>query len=1487
MKRFLLLALFLFSAVFLNAATSVPLFDGRTLAGWEGDPKLWRVEDGCLTGGSLTQTVTHNDFLASTRDFTNFIVRMKIKLTGTEGFINSGFQIRSQRVPKNSEMAGYQCDYGDPNWWGAIYDESRRNKVMSPSDMAAIGPVIKRQDWNEYVIRADGPRITTWLNGVQATDYTEADPSIPDWGKFGIQVHGGGKALVQVKDIAIEELPPTPPGKIVRGAPEPKKAAKASPLLPEEERASFTLPPGFEIELVASESEGIGKFVTVDWDLEGRLWSMTALEYPVDANEAPAVAKELYASRAKDKVVIFDRDASSPTGYSPKPRVFADGLAIPLGMLPYKNGVYVQHGTEIVFLSDTDGDGKADKREVILSGFGVQDSHLFPHQFTRAPGNWIWMAQGAFNYGKVKTTKGVEVKFDQTRMAKFRYDGSDFDITSQGPCNIWGLVLTAEGEAWIQEANDYGYPVMPFHEYANYPGCSDSQMKSYAPEFPGTAPDFQMGGTGLSGLALTDPAANDELPMTNDKKKTVASSSLEIRHSSFRSWPPAYCDVMHVANPITRKIQAIKITRDGARFRYQKLPDFVQSSDEMFRPVSIHIGPDGCLYIVDWYNKIISHNEVPRNHPERDKTRGRIWRVKHGEQKPFDVPNFMKLSGDELLAKLGGESTPQSHLAWQAITDRQMKELAPKLKNIIGDKTRSAGKRIASLWALEGLDGKEIFSKGAEYFDLLKPLLADTNRNVRREAIRVLGVRTPAIAGASEVWSQCFDVLDRAAEDSDPQVRAEVIKTAARWSGTLPLSSDSRTAPLLNQRAFPLLLRTAKPSLDTPTAKSTQNAARTIKVGEAYEREFERYLVRLLLEQGQPEFIAAFLDTDAAKTLPVENRLVATLALEPKASAVRVAQLLPRLMRPPGQEEVLRLAQFLNEPGVSDALKKVLQQPATSAATLEALLKVRTRLDSAKLTPLLGDTAKQLLASAEPRARDLGIKLASGFQLASAEPELAVIVNRCLKGELKLFEPSPQSLAALRALREMRSDRVELFAFIADHGDVATQSAAVDALAASRSERGPQTLVELYPKLSASVRRIALASLAGNKMGASAVVKAVKSGAIAKEELDAATLDKLHALLGNDKDLAVLMQEMGSLLQPVVRFEGKGDTYVWTKFKLAGPFTVECWLKLDPGINNQDGILAAPGQLDMNFYDAQFRVWIAGGQNDIVIAKRKTVADVWTHYAVTRDAQGVFRIYINGELDATSTQRNTNTFEQLDVGRTIPRDGGTAGWMNEFRVWKVARSPEEILANFDRTFLGEAGIGGGGKNPATRDLMNLLTGTQWPSLHNAKIQRTMDAPALLDSTAAKSLAEKFEKFRAMANANGDGARGKQLFTTTCLVCHQAGGQGAGFAPNLDGAGLRTMDGLLRAILTPSAAIEAGYRSFRVETKDGEIHDGFLASQDATGVVLRQPNVEPLKISAEQIKRAAFRNVSIMPEGLLEGMEAQQVKDLFAYLKSMK
>jgi hypothetical protein len=235
----------------------VPLFDGRTLDGWEGNLKLWRVEEGVITGGSLTERLKENDFLCTTREFTNFILRLQFKLTGTEGFINSGIQIRSKRDPNSSEVTGYQCDIGDPDWWGAIYDEHRRNRVLFPTDMIALNPVLRRGDWNDYVIRADGPRLTLWINGVQTADYYEPEPHIAQSGIIGIQVHSGGKAIIQAREISIEELPPTPPNGRFFGAPDPGKPAKASPLTPEEQKAAFTVPPGFEIELVASEVQRI------------------------------------------------------------------------------------------------------------------------------------------------------------------------------------------------------------------------------------------------------------------------------------------------------------------------------------------------------------------------------------------------------------------------------------------------------------------------------------------------------------------------------------------------------------------------------------------------------------------------------------------------------------------------------------------------------------------------------------------------------------------------------------------------------------------------------------------------------------------------------------------------------------------------------------------------------------------------------------------------------------------------------------------------------------------------------------------------------------------------------------------------------------------------------------------------------------------------------------------------------------------------------
>jgi hypothetical protein len=191
------------------AAQPVSIFDGKTFRGWEGDTnKTWRIENGALVAGSLTQTVPHNDFLTTQRSYTNFVLRLQFKLLGSEGFVNAGVQVRSKRIDNPPyEMSGYQADIGDPEWWGALYDESRRNRVLAKSKMDEVNKVLKRNDWNDYTIRCQGKRIQLSINGVQTVDYTEPDDTIPQHGVIGLQVHGGGKALVSYRNITVEELP--------------------------------------------------------------------------------------------------------------------------------------------------------------------------------------------------------------------------------------------------------------------------------------------------------------------------------------------------------------------------------------------------------------------------------------------------------------------------------------------------------------------------------------------------------------------------------------------------------------------------------------------------------------------------------------------------------------------------------------------------------------------------------------------------------------------------------------------------------------------------------------------------------------------------------------------------------------------------------------------------------------------------------------------------------------------------------------------------------------------------------------------------------------------------------------------------------------------------------------------------------------------------------------------------------------------------------
>jgi hypothetical protein len=182
---------------------AVSLFDGKTFKGWEGDLKVFRIEEGAIVGGSLERDNPRNEFLCTEREYGDFELTLKFKVLGKGA--NAGIQIRSRRIPDHHEMIGYQADLGD-NYWGSLYDESRRNKILAAADAQAVAAVLKRDDWNEYRIRCEGKRIQLWINGLKTVDYTEPDDGIEQRGLIGLQIHGGPPSEAWYKDITLREI---------------------------------------------------------------------------------------------------------------------------------------------------------------------------------------------------------------------------------------------------------------------------------------------------------------------------------------------------------------------------------------------------------------------------------------------------------------------------------------------------------------------------------------------------------------------------------------------------------------------------------------------------------------------------------------------------------------------------------------------------------------------------------------------------------------------------------------------------------------------------------------------------------------------------------------------------------------------------------------------------------------------------------------------------------------------------------------------------------------------------------------------------------------------------------------------------------------------------------------------------------------------------------------------------------------------------------
>ena len=185
----------------------VSLFDGKTLDGWEGNLKMFRVEDAAIIAGSLVHKIPNNEFLCTRKQYGDFELRLQARLRG-EGK-NAGVQFRSQRIPNHHEVSGYQCDIGimqDKLIWGWLYDESRRNKFLVEGDAARLDTVVKRDGWNDIVIRCTGPKVEIWVNELKTVDYTEMDPTASRQGIIGLQIHAGEPAEASYRNIRIKRL---------------------------------------------------------------------------------------------------------------------------------------------------------------------------------------------------------------------------------------------------------------------------------------------------------------------------------------------------------------------------------------------------------------------------------------------------------------------------------------------------------------------------------------------------------------------------------------------------------------------------------------------------------------------------------------------------------------------------------------------------------------------------------------------------------------------------------------------------------------------------------------------------------------------------------------------------------------------------------------------------------------------------------------------------------------------------------------------------------------------------------------------------------------------------------------------------------------------------------------------------------------------------------------------------------------------------------
>lgn len=505
---------------------------------------------------------------------------------------------------------------------------------------------------------------------------------------------------------------------------------------PEEERKTFVLPDGFEVNLFAADPK-LHKPIQINFDPQGRLWVAASEVYP---QIAPG-------QKANDKILVLE-DVDGD-GTADKTTVFADGLLIPTAVEPGDGGAYVANSTELVHFQDTDGDGKADRSRIVLSGFGTEDTHHILHTFRWGMDGMLYMNQSIYIHSHVETPYGVK-RLNAGGIWQFRPETMQLNVFARGWVNTWGHAFDRWGQSFATDGAG--------GEGINYvvPGASYPAVYGVPRILHGLNP----GSPKYCGLEVVD---GRHLP--DDWQGNL------ITHD-FRG----------------HRVCRFVVSDDGSGFAARQQADLISTPHVAFRPIDVKQGPDGAIYIADWYNPIIQHGEVDFRDPRRDHTHGRIWRITAKGRKTVPRPKLVGTDAAALLESLKSPENFERQHAKRVLKELGTEKVRPALDQWIASLDSKVPQfehhRLEGLWMYQSLDVPNPA--------LLEAVLKSKTPQARAAGVRVVP-QWKAQLPAALTW------LEAAIADEHPRVQLEAIRALAEFH---------------ELRAAALALRTADKPLD-------------------------------------------------------------------------------------------------------------------------------------------------------------------------------------------------------------------------------------------------------------------------------------------------------------------------------------------------------------------------------------------------------------------------------------------------------------------------------------------------------------------------------------------------------------------------------------------------------------------------------------------------------------------------------------------------